>query len=136
MGFDTAKSKRDRKAEVEGVWVPFGGGKWLVARATNPGYKSAINKALRDIDPDTDANELSMAEAISDEVMWEAAASHLLIGWKEVTDGGKAVKYTAKRAYDILEEHDDLYREIVTFASSRENYLVKRDATEAAKLGE
>jgi len=134
--FDISKNKRDRKAEEQGKWMPWqGGSSFLVARNNNSGYKAFINKVLRDNSAVLEnADELAIADQISDQALIEGVARHLLVDWKGVTDGGKAIKYSANVAIAILEEHDDLARAISTFATSRDNYLVKVDDKDAANL--
>ena len=137
MSFDISKDKRDRKAESDGKWMPYGKGcSFLVARNNNSGYKGFISKALRDnADILESKTDLELAESISDDAMLQGAAEFLVLDWKGVTDNGKPVKYSVKKAKEILEEHDDLARKIVSFSTSRDNYLLARDKKDAKNLG-
>jgi hypothetical protein len=67
----------------------------------------------------------------------KALAEHILLDWEGVTDGGKPLKYDAKKALAILTADDDFgigeaYRKAVEWAGDRLAEQIKDQATEAA----
>lgn len=67
----------------------------------------------------------------------KALAEHILLDWDGVTDGGKPVKYDAKRALAILTADDDFgigdaYRRAVEMAGDRVADRLAKVAEEAA----
>lgn len=136
MAFDAKKDLRDRDSEKEGVWMIWDEDtSFLVARKTNPKYKQFISKKFREneqlISSDT---ATQMADTVSAGIMLEGMATYLLLDWKGVLSGGKAVKYSPEVAKEILEEHDDLYRLIDEFSNNRSNYILKQDKKDANQL--
>ena len=124
MGFVVSKNTRDRELEKEGTWFEFDEGiELLVARNNNPGYKLFLKKKYT-------ANESAIkrdnarSTSLSEGIMLEALATHLVLDWKGFIDGdGDEIKYTSAIGKSVFEEHDDLKDSILEFAADRDNYI-------------
>jgi hypothetical protein len=132
MAFNVSQNKRDRVSEEKGSWMPYDEDcAFLVARNNNSDYSKFISKCLRE-------NALNKNEesenSLTDEQLLEGASRFLLIGWRGVFDGKKELPYSVEAAKALLDEHDDLYREIAVYATARSNYLLKRDNRDAKNL--
>ena len=131
-----SKNKRDRSAEQKGAWMKLDADcSFLIARNNNPEYKKHISKSLREsAAANQGSSEIDIAESLTDEAMLEGTARYLLIGWKGVTSGGKEIEYSVDASRELLDEHDDIALMINTFATSRDNYLLKQDKKDAKNL--
>lgn len=131
MAFNMSENKRDRVIEEKGSWMPYDEDcAFLVARNNNSGYSKFISKCLRENASSKDGDEGGLTE----DQLLEGASRFILLGWRGVVDGKKEVAYTVEAAQSLLDEHDDLYREISVYATSRSNYLIKRDAKDVKNL--
>ena len=131
MAFNVSQTKRDRVSEEKGSWMPYDADcAFLVARNNNSEYSKFISKCLRDNDSNKDVDEGALTGA----QLLEGAARFLLVGWRGVFDGKKELPYSFEAAKALLDEHDDLYREIAVYATARSNYLLKRDNKDVKNL--
>lgn len=136
--FDINKDTRNRDAETKGSWMVYDEDtSFLVARRTNPKYKSFISKAWRDNEKVlTSKRNYEHSDKLADEFMLEAVAVHLLLDWKGVVDSkGKDVPYSTELAITVLEEHDDLRSLIEEYAENRSNYIDEQASEDAKNLG-
>jgi len=136
MAFDINKNTRNRDAETEGTWFVYDEDvQFLVARKNNPKYRSAISKGYRENERVISSNtNTDRAEKVSEQLMLEALANYVLLDWKGMVENGKPIEYTPGRAMSVLEEHDDLRKEIEEYADNRENYLAEKDKKDAKNL--
>lgn len=92
-------------AENEGVWVPHGDAKFLVARAGNRKYvkqlQSAVEKNQKLLDKKDDA-----ADKLSDKIMIDVMADTILLGWEDVGFKGETLDYTKDNAKMLLAVKD------------------------------
>jgi len=135
MAFELNSNIRDRAAEEGGSWMEYDEGvSFLVARKSNSRYKSFISRQYRENERTLAKEDSKMAEKLSEKVMLEAVAVHLLLDWKGVTLDGKLVKYSEPLAKELMEEHDDLRADIEKYADNRDNYLLEKDVKDAKNL--
>lgn len=122
----------DPKLATRGVWANYMGGQFLVAR-----HGHAYNNRLGDLYNENrellqkkDEKQLLTVEAAQKmrEIHVQAFCETVLLDWKDVTEKGKALKYTAKAAMRIL--LDPRYQELTDFLEqfSRNHYWY-RDAS-------
>ena len=135
--FNVSKNKRDRSAENTGAWMRYDDDcSFLVARNNNPAYKKHISKSLREsatLNEGAASNEV-LADSLTDQQMLEGTAYYLLLGWKGVFDGKKELAYSPEASLALLDEYDELAAQINVFATSRDNYLLKKDKKDAKNL--
>jgi hypothetical protein len=132
MAFNVSENKRDRFSEQQGSWMPYDADcAFLVARNNSSAYSKFISKCLRENASNKNGEDEG---SLTDEQLLEGASNFLLLGWRGVVDGKKEVPYSVEAAKSLLDEHDDLYREIALYATARSNYLLKRDAKDAKNL--
>jgi len=136
MLFDIKNNLRDRDGEEAGTWMEFDEGvKFLVARKSSPAYKAFVSKKYRENEKlIATKGSSARAEKISEGIMLDALANHILKGWEGVVSDGTPVEYSPEVAKQILEEHDDLRLQIEEYSESRDNYLLKKDAKDAENL--
>lgn len=131
MAFNMSKDKRDRVSEQKGSWMPYDEDcAFLVARNNNSDYSKFISKCLRE----NASNKGEDEGRLTDEQLLEGASNFILLGWRGVVDGKKEVPYSVEAAKSLLDEHDDLYRDVSVYATERSNYLVKRDNKDVKNL--
>jgi hypothetical protein len=131
MAFNVSQNKRDRVSEQKGSWMPYDEDcAFLVARNNNSAYSKFISKCLRE----NASNKGEDEGSLTDEQLLDGASNFILLGWRGVVDGKKEVPYSVEAAKSLLDEHDDLYRDVSVYATSRSNYLLKRDNKDAKNL--
>ncbi|KEY43386.1 hypothetical protein ABEG75_11555 [Pantoea agglomerans] len=113
-------------------WItPMEGLKLKVGSISNPAFRSHNAIVRRHIDkldarfkvgtPDFNPAEIDVTE-ISDDLLIDSVAKHLLIDWEgvgEANDGGneKAVEYSAEKGKALLLQHPELYWAVLGTAS-------------------
>ena len=132
MTYDLSKEyNTDSKKEEEGVWEPMGGDcKVLVAAWNNPKFDEALAAQPRQIRRRIDRGKLSDAD--DREIMVVVVADTILLGWKNLLDDGKEIKYTKALAAKMLAKHPKFYRDIVAIANDESRYQ-KDDVAENLK---
>tara|TARA_R100000152_G_C6770739_1_gene197026 strand:+ start:646 stop:1107 length:462 start_codon:yes stop_codon:yes gene_type:complete len=121
--------KADSVAESEGVWVTWDHGVELkIARLNNPSFQAEIRKLTAPLTKRIRAGQVpdDEMEALSQKAM----ASHILVGWRNIEDeDGKPLKYTPKRAHELLTDPGlrDLYQFVLTQANERELFRLQTE---------
>jgi len=120
-GFKLSKFKTDDKLEEEGVWVPYGSGcEFLIARIGNRRFKEFMMKNGKPHMRRVTSGTLDSESA--DELMKEAIAETVLLGWKNlIGEDGKPIEYSKEACREAL-EIEDFYKEIMALAQERELY--------------
>lgn len=119
----------DPTASEEGTWANFMGARFLIARSNNSKATQMRAKlALAQWDELTAGDE--KAEILSQEIDAKVAAETILLGWENVTKGGKPVKYTAEVGYKYLIDprFRDLQQFISNYSFNRSNYQEQAEA--------
>jgi len=124
MALVIGESKRDRKAESDGVWMDYDTDvRFLVARNNNPAYKLFIQDRYTKNERVIDRKN-AHADKVAEDITLTALCEHILLGWEGVVDmKQEPIPFSPDVAKEILEEHDDLRQDIYEFASDRANFL-------------
>ena len=118
----------NERIEQEGVWVDIGDEtKLLIARLGNKAYERCLRKLgrpyLSQLRYATD-NELIQKLAI------KAMSRHVLLGWKNLQEGGKDIPYSHEKAEELLTKYHGLYR-IVSEMAQEASLFREQDVEEA-----
>ncbi len=116
----------DEEKEISGVWHQIGdGAEILVARAGNRAYTRKLttmfDKNQRALDQKNEA-----ADKLSDQILIDAAAEHLLLGWRGIQFKGVELTYSVENAKKLLAVKD--FRALVNrLANDFESYRVRQE---------
>jgi hypothetical protein len=97
-----AEFATDTNAEVNGIYVPYKGVEFLIARAGNRKYGRALSEAVTKNQIKLDLKD-DAADALSDKLMAEVLAKTILLGWKgEINFKGEPLAYSYENAVKVL----------------------------------
>lgn len=100
----------------EGVWANFLGGEFLLARR-GPEYNARLgqlyNENLAVIKDKSSPEAVNKSTKMVLEIYQRAFADTVLKDWKGITKGGKKLKYTPAKGFEILS--DPRQAELATF---------------------
>jgi len=127
-----SKLKTDSDLEVNGVWVDIGdGAEILVARIENPRYKERLRTLGKQYRHTMTRGMLPIE--VQEELLYQTASETILLDWKGITDDdGKNIKYSQKKAYELLKEVRD-FRDIVFEISETMNAYQREVEEEDSK---
>lgn len=126
-----SKYETDESAEANGVEVPLGTAKLLIARVGNPNYTKKLTSLVErhKVALDIEGPE---ADALNEKLLVETIADTILLGWSGVCDReGKEFPYSKDNARKAL-AMKDFRQDVMKLASDMEAYKVKAEA-EAGK---
>jgi hypothetical protein len=113
----------DLDAASGGVWIEYDDKiSFKIARANHPAYRSAVKhmhkQHRRQIDNGT------MSEELSEKLLAELMAQHILVGWKGLKNNGKNFEYTVDNATAFLQapQYEEIRDWIMMQAQDIENY--------------
>ena len=119
----------DPEKMESGVWVPFMDGVEIkVARLGNRSFNTLVRKLTEPFRKEQ--RDGQVPDEQMEDVMLKATAKTLLLDWKGVEDeNGKALKYSAKQAYEWFKDGSltNLYLAVQATANSQEIYRVEVD---------
>lgn len=100
------KFATDDSYETQGRWVILGEGAELkIARTNTTRYKEVFRKT---VEPYRQAIEMkTMDDKTGDELLCKVYAECILVDWKGLQEGGKAVPYSKELAYEYLTKFPD-----------------------------
>lgn len=106
----------------EGVWMPYMGGSFLLARP-GPAYQQRLVE-LASEHWDLINSKTPEGEAKAIEVTTRAFAEVILKDWKDVGDKGVALEYTPELGFALLmdKRQFELRNQIDMFVNNRTNY--------------
>jgi hypothetical protein len=117
----------DDQKEVDGVWVPLSAtARIKVARMGNPRYRECIKKKSAPYRQAGLATEIP-AE-VYQQLVREAVAETILVGWEGLTTDGKKVPYTRETALKFCTDLKDFYSLVLTASDSMETFRVNGQA--------
>lgn len=119
-----AQYATDEAAENEGVWVPHGSAKFLIARAGNRKYVKKLSALVEKNQKLLDAKD-DAADKLSDQLMIEVMAESILLGWENVGYKGETLPYSLENAKMLLGVKD-FRREVSKMADDINNFKVKQ----------
>jgi hypothetical protein len=116
----------DDSLENNGTWFEIGGGaSLLVARNGNRKYARIISKLVEQHRKVLDLDD-ELSEKKNEEIMIEAMANALLLGWKNIEYKGEKLEYSVENAKKLLAIRD--FRSLVMRLSDDTNaYRLKED---------
>jgi len=117
----------DQKKCNNGIWVDYEGDiKLLIARKPNPQYQDYLHELISN-----HPGEISKGN--DKDITMQAVAKHILLGWKNLSDDGKPIKYSPKKALELLRDPSlrDLYEFILISAHDREAYRLEATVKQA-----
>ena len=116
---DIRKSFADPENERAGVWVDYrDGSRVKIARAGNSNFSRLYQAKMKPYSRQERAGTLD--ESIQSKILCDVLAETVLLGWEGFEDNGKALKYSAKAASEMLLEFMDFRNEIVELATTEE----------------
>ena len=121
---DINKFKADKKKEEEGVWIDIGeDARIKVARLNNEKYKNHFRRTTKPYR--RQIRNGNLAEDVAERLLIDAMANTILLGWENLEEGGKAIKYSVENAKRILSESVD-FRDLVSDAAGEiESYRIE-----------
>lgn len=121
----------DPLAVEEGVWATYLGGSAFKLRRPGAAYRQRLVELYRESGGTGDNKDDTSVEAglKALDIYRRAAAEHLLVDWKGVSENGVEVPYSQERAYAILSNprYMDFHDFVENFVNNRENYRAKTD---------
>lgn len=132
--FDLNSMSVDTDAEISGVWFDIGDGcRVKVARMNNPKYIELFNSLVKPYKQG--GRTIGLSEAKQTEIVAEAMAETILVGWEKLYIAGQKVPYSTAKAREILADpqRQPFMSLIINLAQSNEVYRVQEIADD---LGE
>jgi hypothetical protein len=121
--------KTNPELENNGVWIPCGNGKVLIASTGSERYQKALAKGLEPHEVTIALGELK--EEVAKEIYIKVTAETIVLNWEGFTEDGVAVPYTVENARRLLAEVPR-FREFVKAQSQRiSNFQDKKEEVEA-----
>jgi hypothetical protein len=120
--------KSDKKKSQDGVWKPCGNGRILIASTNSERYKEVMRRLLA-------PHEIGLAlgtmdEQTSQDILIQALAEGVLLGWEGFTENGEAVTYTPENAFRLMKDAP-LFRAFVEKeANNLDNFRFKKEELE------
>lgn len=117
----------DEEKEVNGVWNEIGdGAELLIARSGNRAHSRKLSQLFdrhaRALDQKNEASE-----KLSEQIIIDATAEHVLLGWKKIKFKGVELPYSIENAKKLLAVKD--FRALVSkLAGDIERYRVQQEA--------
>ena len=129
--------KVDPKAEVEGVWVPVGGGiRIRLARAGNPKFREGFEALVRARKASLRLGALPREEL--EDIGREVMAKYIILGWENVTeeDEKTPIPYSEENAKRLLKEYP-VFADLISEQSQDISLFQEQESAEAESvLGE
>lgn len=110
-------------AAENGAWIEYRGVQLLVARGNNTKFKAAFRRVTKPYQREIDGGTLS--EEKSSELLAEALADSVLLGWKGFLQDGKEIEYSKINAKNLLINDPDCREFISDFANDIENFIME-----------
>ena len=127
MGFDLEEFTADETKELEGVWVYFDIEETqglLIAEAWNENFMKAFRKFPRGFQ---NRARLGTLDTKTDRRIWhKLLAETILLDWKGISHGGKALKYDPKVAASMMSEYKKFIKFVWDTASEESLYMKER----------
>lgn len=116
---------------VNGTWVPVGkDAKLLIARINNEKYRDFIKKKTKPYRSAIRAGQLD--ETLMTEIVVEALARTILLGWEGLTEKGEALVYSVSKAEDLLRRKEQ-FRDLVTSLANDASLFQEAEVEDSEK---
>lgn len=119
----------DKKSEASGIWEDISvDASVLVARTGNRAYTRELTKQVDKFSMALEAKD-DTADDVSEAIVTDCMAQHILLGWKGFTEGpdNTPVPYSYEKAKEYL-ANKDFRRQISKIADDRAKYKAKQEA--------
>lgn len=121
----------DDKLSVEGQWVPIGkSAKLKIARLNNEKYREFIKQKTKPYRSAMRAGTVD--DELMTEIMVQAMARTILLGWDGLTDKGEAVPYTIETAERLLRDKEP-FRELVASLANDQQLFQEAEIADGEK---
>ena len=130
---DINKLRADMDKERDGVWVPYKADVVLkIARLANPLFREAEQRIIDRMKQELHQKDLTNEQAV--DARKQAAAETILLGWKNVTESGEPVEYSAAKALEWFRD-PELWRlwTFVLYESTQEDHFLRDVVEDTAK---
>lgn len=107
----------DEVKELEGVEVPLGDGTLTIARAENPRFQTRLLELLEENREKLTTLPEKEAKALDRDLLSQAIAETILLGWTKMTYKKKSLKYSVENAKMVL-KHGDFKRMVMRHANN------------------
>jgi hypothetical protein len=122
---DISKIKRD----VNLMEKAIGDIDLLIASSGNKKYKEMIRKEVKPYERQMRSGTL--ADEVFEEIQTKCLAHCVLLGWHNLSEGGVDVPYSAKKAYDLLKDPENIdFRKLVIDLSDEAEVFRKESVEE------
>lgn len=107
------------KLSIEGKWVPIGkDAKLRVARLNNENYRAYVKKATSPYKGAMRAGQVD--EDLMTEIIIQAAARHILLGWEGLTENKEPVPYSVPKAEELLRNKEPFRDLVMSLANDQQ----------------
>jgi hypothetical protein len=113
----------DLDAAAGGVWIDYDGNiSFKIARANHPAYRSAVKRMHKQHKRELEQG--TMSDELSEKLLCELMAQHLLLDWKGMKNAGKKFEYSVENATAFLNapQYEEVRDWIMLQANDIENY--------------
>lgn len=124
-----AEFATDETLENEGVEMPYKSAKLIIARSGNHAYSTALSEVVNKHQMELDSKD-EAARKLSDKLMIECIAAHILKGWSGMSYKGVELPYTLENAKMVL-AHKDFRQQVMRMADDREAFKAKMEDAQA-----
>ena len=113
----------DSNAEINGVWTNYRGVDLLIARGNNIKFKAIFRRLTKPYQKEMDENNLG--EEKSADLLCEAMADAILLGWKNFVIEDKTIEYSKINAKNLLINDPDCREFVVDFSNEIDNFIIE-----------
>jgi len=121
----------DAQAARDGTWTKYRGVDLKIARAGNEKFAKTFMRLSRphrkDIQQDTIDNKIAA------DIMCEALADGILVGWKNFVINDEEIEFNKENAFSLLKNDEDCRKFVQEFAQDLNNFIVADKENTVAK---
>lgn len=107
--------------EADGVWVPYYTADLKIARYHGDNFNKVFANLTRPHRKEIEAG--TFPEEKQADLMGQALAESILLGWKNVTENGSLVEYSVERAKQLMIKDRDCRAFVLEYSRKIENYI-------------
>lgn len=120
----------DESKELEGVWRKLlnDSSEFLIARSGNEKFRAEVQRLTEELKEKGEVKDDELTNKQLTDVFVKAAAKHILLDWKNVTEDGEPIPYTVENGIRLLSNPklSDFRSQIVLWSQESEQYKVGR----------
>lgn len=120
--------------EIEGVWCDYPGSdlRLRIASMHSPRYQKAMRRGFSKARRNSHGKS---EEDIEEEVQRRAFGEAILVGWENLTEGGKKVEYSTEKSVELVLSLPKLYAFVLGRTTREFNELSDEEAEKVENLG-